>query len=224
MSRKWLIVLLLMVTLACNFPGLPTRPFDTPPTETPNVVTPDEETDLETQEPETVEPETDEPDPDESETEEADPEDTKTEEPDTPKEVDPTATDTSTPEPPTATPTATPKPAAKPTLTSTPTPTPTPTAKAVEPGAPLTFNDPAWELVEWHRIPDSGEWEGTLRLSISGGTPPYRSQIENRPIVNGLEVTTKWRLCKAMPATVRVWSADGQQAETGIYVWELGCD
>jgi hypothetical protein len=184
--RRWLIVLLLGVTLACNFPGLPSRPFDTPPTETLTPAPEDEE--------ETTDPES----------------------PDADEEVDPTETATATPDMPTATPTETPTPTATPTLT--------PTAEVViEPGPPLTFNDPAWELVEWHPVPGTGEWEGTLRLNVTGGTPPYRSQIENKPIVSGLEVTTKWRLCKAMPATVRVWSADGQQAETAIYVWELGC-
>ncbi len=186
MKHKILIALLLMITLACNFPGLPARPFDPGPTDTPAAVPADEDE------------------------EESDPE-----EPSVDQDVDPTETPTATATP-TATSTATPTPTATPTLT--------PTAKAIQPGPPLTFNDPAWELVEWHPIPDSGEWEGILRLNISGGTPPYRAQIENRPIVNGLEVTTKWRLCKAMPATVRVWSADGQQAETAIYVWELGCE
>ncbi|MGC9350115.1 MAG: hypothetical protein ACP5JG_18390 [Anaerolineae bacterium] len=42
--------------------------------------------------------------------------------------------------------------------------------------------------------------------------------------MDGLEVQARWRLCKAMPATIRVWSADGQEAETAIWVWELGCE
>jgi hypothetical protein len=78
--------------------------------------------------------------------------------------------------------------------------------------------------VEWHPVPDSGEWEGTLRLNVQGGTPPYRAQLEDHEIVQGLDVPARWRRCKAMPATVRVWSADGQMAEAKIWVWEIGCE
>ena len=121
------------------------------------------------------------------------------------------------------TPTATPRPTDTPSPTPAP-PTETPTATPPKPGPPLVFLDPAWEWVEWHKIPDTGDWEGTLRLRIQGGVPPYRSQIEDKPIEDGLEVHTRWRLCKAMPASVRVWSADGQFAETKIWVWEVGCE
>jgi hypothetical protein len=185
MIRRWLIALLLIITLACNFPGLPSRPFDPGPTETPSSPSSDEE---------------DVSDPDTSNDDE---------------DTEPTATETATPTP-RATATETPTPSVTPTLT--------PTVRVIEPGPPLVFNDPSWELVEWQPVPGTGEWEGTLRLNVSGGTPPYRAQIEDKPIVSGLEVTTRWRLCKAMPATVRVWSADDQQAETQIYVWELGCE
>jgi hypothetical protein len=94
----------------------------------------------------------------------------------------------------------------------------------VEPGPPLAFEDPAWELVEWHPLAETGEWEGTLRLHVTGGRAPYQSQLEVGDIVSGLEVPARWRLCRAMPATVRVWSADGQTAHTQIYVWEIGCE
>ena len=77
--------------------------------------------------------------------------------------------------------------------------------------------------MEWHRIPETDDWEGTLRIHVTGGTAPYRSQLENQEIVDGLEVQARWRLCKAMPATIRVWSADEQVVDTGIWVWELGC-
>jgi hypothetical protein len=43
-------------------------------------------------------------------------------------------------------------------------------------------------------------------------------------MVQGLELPARWRRCKAMPATVRVWSADGQSAEAKIWVWEIGCE
>ena len=117
----------------------------------------------------------------------------------------------------TATPTMTP------TATITATPTATPTPEPIVPGPPLAFEDPAWELVEWHQIPETNDWEGTLRIHVTGGTAPYRSQLENQEIVDGLEVQARWRLCKAMPATIRVWSADEQVVDTSIWVWELGC-
>ncbi len=103
----------------------------------------------------------------------------------------------------------------------------TPPAKAthtaVPTGAPLTFGEPAWELVEWHEVPDTGDWEGTIKVNVVGGTPPYRYQLEDHPIREEPELTARWRLCKAMPATIRVWSADGQHVSTPIWVWELGC-
>jgi len=112
---------------------------------------------------------------------------------------------------------------ATPTATTTPTPTSTPTPEPIVPGPPLAFKDPAWELVEWHKIEGTGEWEGTIRIHVSGGTAPYRCQLENKEIVSGLEVPARWRLCKAMPATIRVWSADEQHVQTAIWVGELGC-
>jgi len=112
---------------------------------------------------------------------------------------------------------------ATPTMTPTPTTTATPTPQPIVPGPPLSFEDPAWELVEWHQIPETNDWEGTIRIHVTGGTAPYRSQLENQEIIGGLEVQARWRLCTAMPATIRVWSADEQYVHTGIWVWELGC-
>jgi hypothetical protein len=119
-----------------------------------------------------------------------------------------------------------------PTLTTTLTPTATATltdtsdiiATTAPPGPPLSFNDPAWEFIEWHHIPDTNDYEGTIRYHILGGTPSYRSQLEDGDIVEGLEVTFRWQLCKPMPATAHVWSADGQTASTRIWVWEVGCE
>lgn len=116
----------------------------------------------------------------------------------------------------TATPTATP--------TQTPTPTATATPEAIVPGPPLTFEEPAWTLGTWQQVDGTSDWEGNIHIHVTGGTPPYRSQLENQEVVDGLTVTARWRLCKAMPATVRVWSADDQQIERQIWVWELGCD
>jgi len=112
------------------------------------------------------------------------------------------------------------------TVTLTPTaipagPTGTPTLAPM--GDPLAFGDPAWELVVWHAIEDTNDWEGTIRLHIVGGVAPYRFQIEDNPISDTNEVVIRWRICKPMPATARVWSADGQIASTAIWVWELGC-
>lgn len=113
-----------------------------------------------------------------------------------------------------------------PTTTQTPTATPdaSPTPEPVVPGPPLSFKDPAWELVEWHQIPETDDWEGIISIHVTGGTAPYSSQLENQEIVEGLEVQARWRICKAMPATIRVWSADEQYVDTGIWVWELGCN
>jgi hypothetical protein len=85
------------------------------------------------------------------------------------------------------------------------------------------FQDPAWELTTWQRVPNSNDWQGTLRIRVNGGTAPYRAQLENQAIVNGLDVPARWRICAAMPATIRVWSADGQSAQTTIWVPEVGC-
>ncbi|MBN2003440.1 MAG: hypothetical protein JXA21_08800 [Anaerolineae bacterium] len=124
----------------------------------------------------------------------------------------------------TTTPSVTLTPTATHTITPTPTskgPTATPTFAPL--GPPLGFGDPAWELVEWHEIADTNEWEGIIRIHAVGGVPPYRYQIEDRPASESSDVAMRWRLCKPMPGTIRVRSADGQEAHTSIWVWELGC-
>jgi hypothetical protein len=225
MMRKTLIILLILLTLACNFPGFPDILSGKKVTEpSPEVLPKTEETDIKVDEPEQ----------DDNENPDVDtgsPTSTPTLTPtatETPKptstdsalsEPDPTATDTPTP---TATPTATAKPVVKPTATTRPTDTSTPT-NTPKVGPPMTFADPAWELVEWHKLGDTGEWEGTIRARITGGTSPYRSRFENQDIVNGLDMPVRWRLCKPMPATIRVISADGQDIHIGIWVYEVGC-
>jgi len=124
----------------------------------------------------------------------------------------------------TPTPTLTPTVTLTPTATAALTPTVTATAAPVRPGPPLTFLDPPWEFVEWHEDPGTNEWVGTLRARVSGGTPPYRAQLEDQAIVAGLEVPARWRMCKPMPATIRVWSADGQAVHKAIWVYEVGCN
>lgn len=115
-------------------------------------------------------------------------------------------------------------PTATATLTPTATPSgPTPTPTLAPPGPALVFLDPGWELKEWHEASGTGEWEGVIKVNVDGGVPPYRVQLENQEIVAGLELPARWRLCKVMPATVRVWSADGQEASSAIWIGELGC-
>lgn len=185
--RKWLIVLLMVVTLACNFPGFPEFGSETP--ETDPIA-------------ETATPETGDEAPAEN-------------------RATPAPLESPTPEGFTATPT--PSPTLTPSPTPTPTLTPTTTSQAVQPGPPLAFQEPAWEIAEWQQIPETSDWEGTIRLRITGGTAPYRAQLENQPVVDGLLVPARWRICSAMPATVRVWSADGQRVETKIWVPGVGC-
>ena len=141
----------------------------------------------------------------------------------TPSEVTPASTVEATPTE-TLTATATLTTTLTPTATATLTATPSLATVTVPPGPPLSFDDPAWEFVEWHRISDTNDYEGTVRYHVLGGTPPYRSQLEDGPIFEELEVTFRWRLCKPMPATAHVWSADGQSASTRIWVWEVGCE
>jgi len=136
----------------------------------------------------------------------------------------PTATNVPTALSARATLTATLTPTATATLTPTATPAgPTATPTLAPQGPPLSFDDPSWELVEWHEVADANEWEGIIRVHVIGGVPPYRFQIEDKPVSDSADLIARWRLCKAMPATIRVWSADGQEASTVIWVWELGC-
>ena len=205
--RRWVIVICsLTLALACNFPGFPGMNPLLRPTET---VTPEA---LPGETEDATDPQ------DDDQNTKSTPLPLETPEP---ADIDGTETPTMTPTPTaTATSTAT----LTPTVTLTPTATATPTPEPIVPGPPLAFEEHAWDLVEWHEIPETGDWEGTIRIHVIGGTAPYRSQLENQEIVDGLEVQARWRLCKAMPATIRVWSADEQYVHTGIWVWELGCN
>ena len=217
--RKSLIILLFILALACNFPGFPASlrgqdavdPSPEEPIVTEEVIPETEELE------ETVEVEPEEDGDSPSPTLTFTPQATSTDAP--PPEAEATATNTPTQ---TLTPTATEKPITAPTATKKPTATSTATPKP-QPGPPMSFLDPAWELVEWHKLGDTGEWEGTLRARITGGSPPYRSRFENNDFVNGLDMPVRWRLCKPMPATIRVQSGDGQDIHIGIWVYEVGC-
>ena len=209
--RKSLVIILILLTLSCNFPGFPDS-FNFKKVAEPNPEMPPDTGDTS---PEVDEPQQDDsgenPDDIDAGSPTSTPTATATNTP-SPKD-DPTATHTPTP---TLTPTATKK--AAPTSTHTPTPTYTPKI-----GPPMTFEDPAWELVGWHKLGDTGEWEGTIRARITGGTPPYRSRFEVNDFVDGLDMPVRWRLCKPLPATIRVISADGQDIHTAIWVTEVGC-
>ncbi|MDF1513116.1 MAG: hypothetical protein P1S60_04835 [Anaerolineae bacterium] len=223
MRQVWIFAFILLA-LSCNFPGFPDILGNKTTAEPTVEVLPEtSEPDPETEEPE----QDDDKDPDQGQDDvvisspTATPKATSTDAP-SPDE-DPTATHTATATltpTPTETPTVKPTTTVKATATSTPTSTPTNTPKV---GPPLSFEEPAWELVEWHSLGDTGEWEGVLRARITGGTPPYRSQFENQDIVNGLDMPVRWRLCKPMPATIRVISADGQDIHKAVWVYEVGC-
>jgi hypothetical protein len=125
-------------------------------------------------------------------------------------------TATSTPAPTVTTPSPTPTPTPTPTATATATPTATPTQPS--PGAPLVISQPGYELVDWQDLPDTGEWEGHLRVVFSGGRPPYTFALENNPPQDENYLYIRWRKCKNVPLTVRVWSGDGQKAHKGIWL------
>ncbi len=190
--RKWSIVLLVSLALACNFPGLPANwPLaarETPTSESSSPGATDTPTSM-------------------------------------PGDVQNTPAPFDTPTDEQGQPSLTPTPTATATMQATPssTPQPTNTPAPAQPAAPLAFQDPAWELVSWNKIPDTNDWQGTIRIYVTGGTAPYRSQLEDNEIVNGLDVPARWRLCAAMPATIRVWSDDGQKIQTSIWVSEVGC-
>jgi hypothetical protein len=113
---------------------------------------------------------------------------------------------------PSSTPTRTPTPTA--TTTATPTATPTPPPQ----GAPLVISQPGYELVDWQDLPETGEWEGHLRIVFSGGRPPYTFALENNPPQSENYLYIRWRKCKNVPLTVRVWSGDGQKAHQSIWL------
>lgn len=191
MRRAWtasLALWLLLLSLACNFPGFPgAATLTIPATEALTEATPSGEG------------------------------------PENPVDdvlATPAPLETATPEGFSASPT----PTRTSTVTPTPSPTATPTPEAVEPGPPLAFAAPAWTFRAWQQIEGTSDWEGEIEIHVTGGRPPYRAQLEDRAIVDGLIVTARWQLCRAMPATIRVWSADGQAISQSIWVSGVGCD
>jgi hypothetical protein len=139
-----------------------------------------------------------------------------------------TPEETATPSP-TATPigakTVTPLLSTTPTATATPTveagPTNTPTRPPL--GEPLEIGDPGYEMVYWQQVPDSGEWEGYIRVIFSGGVEPYTFALEHGEEQDENRLYIRWRKCHNAPLTVSVWSADGQEAHKAIWVVSPWC-
>jgi len=108
---------------------------------------------------------------------------------------------------------------------STPSPTVPPTATST----PLPFAEPlvitgqGYEITDWQALPDSGEWEGHLRVTFTGGVPPYTFALEDKEPQGGNSLYIRWRKCVAAPLTVHVWSADGQEAHKSIWVVSPWC-
>lgn len=137
----------------------------------------------------------------------------------TPTSAQPTATATpaaTATEPPTTAATAT-----KPVPTATAPPTATPTQPAE--GEPLEIVDPGFVLVDWQSLPDSGEWEGHLRVVFQGGVPPHTFALEGNEPQDENHLYVRWRACRGAPLTVRVWSADGQEAHRAIWLESPYC-
>lgn len=137
----------------------------------------------------------------------------------TPTPAQPTVTATpaaAATEPPTATATAT-----EPVPTATAPPTATPTQPAE--GEPLEIVDPGFVLVDWQPLPDSGEWEGHLRVVFQGGVAPYTFALEGNEPQDENYLYVRWRACRGAPLTVRVWSADGQEAHRAIWLESPYC-
>ncbi len=105
----------------------------------------------------------------------------------------------------------------------TPSPTPTPTATQPAEVEPLEIGSPGFDMVDWSPLPGTGEWEGQLRITFSGGVPPYQFALEgNQPQDENL-LTLRWRNCKNAPLTVRVLSGDGQEARKQIWIESPYC-
>ena len=103
----------------------------------------------------------------------------------------------------------------------TPAPTVTPTQSS--PGEPLEISNPGFEITDWQALPDTGEWEGHLRIIFTGGMEPYTFALESNPPQSKNSLYIRWRKCHNAPLTVHVWSGDGQEAHKGIWVESPWC-
>jgi hypothetical protein len=87
----------------------------------------------------------------------------------------------------------------------------------------LEIGSPGFEIVDWRLLPDTGEWEGHLRVVFSGGVPPYRFALEANEPQEENSLYVRWRMCKNAPLSVRVLSGDGQEASKPIWVVSPYC-
>jgi len=109
--------------------------------------------------------------------------------------------------------------ATNPSSTATPTVTSTPP----ETGEPLVISSPGFEIADWQPLSETGEWEGHLRAIFTGGVAPYTFALENNTPQEENLLYIRWRKCRSAPLTIRVWSADGQEAHKGIWVVSPYC-
>jgi outer membrane biosynthesis protein TonB len=192
------LVALVVSILACNAPT-PTPVGPPIPSPTVTAVTP-------TSTPEEAPPPTDTPS---EATSTSEPpqitEETPTSEPPAPTETPPS-------------PTATPTPSAK---TATPTPTTMPTQPP--PGETLIILDPGFEIADWQALPETGEWEGHLRILFTGGVPPYTSSMQDREPQSENYHYIRWAKCRPAVWRANVWSADGQYAHKDVYIEAPWC-
>jgi hypothetical protein len=67
-------------------------------------------------------------------------------------------------------------------------------------------------FIERQRLPDSTEWEGYLGIFYVGGSPPFRFAVNDDPPQDQNYLYFRWPLCRPLPLTLRVWSADRSEA------------
>ncbi len=105
------------------------------------------------------------------------------------------------------TPTPIPRPDLRPGYTPLPRVSPVPcTGRSVRLMPPYVF------IIDRRRVSGKGEWEGHLGILYRGGCTPYRYAInEGHPEYTN-RLYFRWEVCRPMPLTVHVWSADGTEA------------
>ena len=87
----------------------------------------------------------------------------------------------------------------------------------------MVIVDPGFEIVDWEPLPETGEWQGHLRATFTGGVPPYAFALEHGPKQSENYLYIRWRRCRNAPLTISVWSGDGQEAHKAIWVVSPWC-
>jgi hypothetical protein len=88
-------------------------------------------------------------------------------------------------------------------------PTPPPT---LTPGGPVRLVSPyVWFYVR-ERLQDTVEWEGYLGILYEGGSEPFLFAVNDNPPQDQNYLYVRWTICRALPLTLHVWSADGSEA------------